>query len=147
MKKIRRTASAFWKSGANGGTRSISTESGALSLAQFTVGKALKSNPCTNPGELVAAALVSSFSSALSNELGSSADTVGEITTTATVNSEELEAGWTITDIHLNVDAKLPKVTQGQFIDAAVHAKTACMVCRLLRTNISMNAKLDLHWA
>jgi osmotically inducible protein OsmC len=130
MKKIRRTASAFWKSGANGGTRSISTESGALSLAQFTVGKALKSNPCTNPGEL-----------------GSSADTVGEITTTATVNSEELEAGWTITDIHLNVDAKLPKVTQGQFIDAAVHAKTACMVCRLLRTNISMNAKLDLHWA
>jgi osmotically inducible protein OsmC len=143
MKKTRRTASVLWKSGAKGGTRSVSTESGALNRAQFSFGIPLKIDPRTNPGELVAAALVSSFSLALSTELGSSADVVGQIATTATVNSEDLSSGWTITDINLNVDAKLPKVTQGQFIDAAVQAKMNCMVCRLLRVNITMNAKLD----
>jgi osmotically inducible protein OsmC len=143
MKKTRRTASVYWKSGTKGGTRSVSTESGALNEAEFLSGLPLKSDLHTNPGELIAAALVSSFSLALSNELGTSADVVGEIATTATVNSENLLAGWTVTDINLNVDAKLPHVTQGQFIDAAVQAKTNCMVCRLLRVNISMNAKLD----
>jgi osmotically inducible protein OsmC len=143
MKKMKRTASVLWKSGAKGGTRSISTGSGALTEAQFLSGSPLKSDLNTNPGELVAAALVSSFSLALSNELGTTADVVGEIATTATVNTENLMAGWTVTDINLNVNARLPKVTQGQFIDAAVQAKTNCMVCRLLRVNISMNAKLD----
>jgi osmotically inducible protein OsmC len=142
MKKTRRTASAYWKSGVKGGTRSISTESGAINEVQFTLGLPLKSTPHTNPSELIAAALVSSFSLALSGELKLAPSAVGEIVTTATVNSENGASGWTITDINLNVDAKLPKVTQGKFIDAAVRAKMNCMVCRLLRANISMNAKL-----
>ena len=41
-------------------------------------------------------------------------------------------------NIHLNVLAGLPKVTQGRFIDATVRAKTNCVVSRLLRANISM---------
>jgi osmotically inducible protein OsmC len=143
MKKTRRTASVLWKSGAKGCTRSVSTESGALNETKFSFGIPLKSDPQTNPGELVAAALVSSFSLALSKELGSSAAVIGEIVTTATVKSEDLSAGWTITSINLNVAAKLPKITQGQFIDATVHAKMNCMVCRLLRVNITMNARLD----
>ena len=142
MKKTRTTASTFWKSGAKGGTSSVSTESGTLNETPFSLRIPPKNCAHTNPSELIAAALVSSFSLALSCQLGLAAAVVGEIATTATVNSENLAAGWTITDIHLNVDAKLPKVTQGQFIDAAVHAKTNCMVCRLLRVNISMNAKL-----
>jgi osmotically inducible protein OsmC len=143
MKKMKRTASVLWKSGAQGGTRSISTGSGALTEAQILSGSPLKCDLYTNPGELIAAALVSSFSLALSRELGTKADVVGEIATTATVNTENLSAGWTVTDVALSVNARLPKVTQGQFIDAAVQAKTSCMVCRLLRANISMHAKLD----
>jgi osmotically inducible protein OsmC len=142
MKKTSRTASAYWKSGVKGGTRSISTESGAIDETQFALGLPLKSAPHTNPTELIAAALVSSFSLALTSELKLAASAVGEIVTTATVNSENGAGGWAITDINLNVDAKLPKVTQGKFIDAAVRAKMNCMVCRLLRANISMNAKL-----
>jgi osmotically inducible protein OsmC len=143
MKKTKRTASVLWKSGAKGGTRSISTESGVLNAAEFLSGVPPKNDHHTNPAELIAASLVSSFSLALSNELGTSADAVGEIAITATVNTENLSAGWTVTDINLKVDARMPKISQGQFIDAAVQAKTNCMVCRLLRANISMNAKLD----
>ena len=45
-------------------------------------------------------------------------------------------------NIHLNVIARLPKVTQSKFIDATVRAKTSRLISRLLRANISMNAKL-----
>ena len=46
-------------------------------------------------------------------------------------------------NIHLNVVATLSRLTQNQFIDATVRAKTSCLVSRLLRANISMNAKLE----
>jgi len=36
----------------------------------------------------------------------------------------------------------LPKVTQSEFINATVRAKTSCLVSRLLRATISVNAKL-----
>jgi osmotically inducible protein OsmC len=78
----------------------------------------------------------------LSKELKLAASASGSIITTATVTMEHLATGWTIMNIHLNIMAKLPKVTQSEFIDATVRAKTSCLVSRLLRTTISMNAKL-----
>jgi osmotically inducible protein OsmC len=143
MNLIIRKASVLWKGSAKGGTRSVTTDSGVLKRAQFSLGLPLKTNSHTDPGELIAAAHASSFSLALPNELGLKASATGEIATTATVTQEHLAAGWTIMNIHLNVLAKLPKVTQGRFIDATVRAKTNCVVSRLLRTNISMNAKLE----
>jgi osmotically inducible protein OsmC len=53
-----------------------------------------------------------------------------------------LATGWTITNIHLNVIAMLPEVTQSEFIDATVRAKTNCVISQLLRATISMNAKM-----
>jgi len=46
-------------------------------------------------------------------------------------------------NIHLNGVATLPEVTQGRFIDATVRAKTNCVLSRLLRANISLNARLE----
>ena len=143
MNLIIRKASVLWKGSAKGGTRSVTTDSGMLKRAKFSLGLPLKNNSHTDPAELIAAAHASSFSLALSNELGLKASATGEIATTATVTQEHLAAGWTIMNIHLNVLAKLPKVTQGRFIGATVRAKTNCVVSRLLRTNISMNAKLE----
>jgi osmotically inducible protein OsmC len=144
MNLIMRKASVRWKSGVSGGTRAVTTESGALKQAKFSLGTSPRNNGShTDPGELLAAAHASSFSLALSNELGLKAFAAGEIVTSATVTLEHLAAGWTIMNIHLNVVARLPKVTQGRFIDATVRAKTNCLVSRLLRANISMNAKLE----
>jgi organic hydroperoxide reductase OsmC/OhrA len=80
---------------------------------------------------------------ALSNELGLKAFAPGEIVTAATVTLEYFTTGWTIINIHLSVVARLPKLTQGKFVDATVPAKTNCLVSRSLRTNISMYAKLE----
>jgi organic hydroperoxide reductase OsmC/OhrA len=37
----------------------------------------------------------------------------------------------------------VPRAKQGDFIRAAVSAKTSCTISRLLTTNISMSAKLE----
>ena len=143
MNLIIRKASVCWKGGAKGGSRTVTTDSGVLRRAKFCLGLPLKNNSHTDPAELIAAAHASSFSLALSNELGLESSAAGEILTTATVTLENLAAGWTIMNVHLNVMARLPKVTQGRFIDATVRAKTNCLVSRLLCANISMNAKLE----
>ena len=143
MKVIMRKASVQWKGGSNGGTRAITTESGVLKQAHYSLGIPFRENCGTNPAELIAAAHAASFSLALSNELGLAGSARGDIVTTATVTLEHLAAGWTIMNIHLNVAARVPKVTQGDFIDATVRAKTSCLVSRLLRANISMTAKLE----
>lgn len=143
MDSINRKASVRWKGGAKGGARLVTTESGVLRQAKFSLGIPLRNGSDTDPTELIAAAHASSFSLALSNELGLSARAAGEILTTATVTLEQLAAEWTITKIYLNVVARLPEVTQGDFIDATVRAKMRCLISRLLRANISMNAKLE----
>ena len=143
MKLIIRRASVRWKGGSNGGTQLMSTESGVLKQTRYSLGIPHRKNSDTNPAELIAAAHAGSFSLALSNELKLAGSASGNLVITATVTLENLAAGWTIMNIHLNVVATLPKVTQGEFIDATVRAKTTCLVSRLLRANISMNAKLE----
>jgi osmotically inducible protein OsmC len=143
MKLIMRKASVRWKGGSNGGARTITTESGALKLTHYSSGIPARRESGTNPGELIAAAHAASFALALSDELGLAGAARGDIVTAATVTLEHLAAGWTIINIHLNVIARLPRLTQGEFIDATVRAKTSCLVSRLLKANISMHAKLE----
>ncbi len=143
MKLMVSKASVRWKGGSRGGTRVMRTESGLLKQAQFSSGIPFRNGAGTNPAELIAAAHAGSFSLALSKELGRAAFAASDIVTSATVTLEHLVVGWTVRKIHLNVIARLPKVTQGEFIDATLRAKTSCLVSRLLRANISMNAKLE----
>ncbi|MEO6053022.1 MAG: OsmC family peroxiredoxin [Chthoniobacterales bacterium] len=143
MNPITRKASVHWIGGPRGGTRVVTTESGVLKNAKFSSKIPVKKDARTGPAELIAAAHATSFSLALSNELKLPPSSVGSIVTSATVTQEQSATGWMIKSIHLNVVAKIPKVTQGTFIDTALRAKTNCMVSKLLRANISMNAKLE----
>ena len=144
MSLIIRKASVRWKGGARGGARAVTTESGVLKQAKFSLDTALQNHSSnTDPAELLAAAHAGSFSMALSNELGLNALAPGQIVTSATVTLEYATAGWNLMNVHLSVVARLPKMTQGRFIDATVRAKTNCLVSRSLRTNISMYAKLQ----
>ena len=142
MQLIIRKAAVQWKVGSKGDTCAVSTGSGVLKDARYASSIPLKDNSVTDPAELIAAAHAGSFSLALSKELKLAPSASGNIVTTATVTMEHLATGWTIMNSHLNVIATLPKVTQSEFIDATVRAKTSCLVSRLLRATISMNAKL-----
>jgi OsmC subfamily peroxiredoxin len=96
----------------------------------------------TNPTELIAAAQAGSFSLTLANELGEAGFSPRQIDTTATITMENIAASWTMTQIHLDVVATVPKVAQCDFVDAALRAKANCPVSRALNANISMQAKL-----
>lgn len=143
MQLIIRKASVRWVAGADGGARAVTTDSGTLTAARFSSGHLHRANADTNSAELIAAAHAGSFSVSLAGELGKKALAAGDILVSAAVTVERLPAGWTITNIHLNVVARLPHLTQGEFIDATVRAKTSCLISRALRPTVSMNAKLE----
>jgi osmotically inducible protein OsmC len=79
----------------------------------------------------------------LANELGAAGYRPSQIDTTATVTMEDIAARWTLTQIHLDVVATVPRVAQCDFVDAALRAKANCPVSRSLKANISMRAKLS----
>lgn len=97
----------------------------------------------TNPPELVAAAQAGSFSLSLANELGEAGYSPRQIDTTATVMMENMAAGWTLTQVHLDVIAAVPGVAECDFVDAALRAKANCPITRALNANISMRAQLS----
>lgn len=66
----------------------------------------------TNPPELIAAAHAGSFSMTLAHELGEAGYRPRQIDTTVTVTMEDIAAGWTMTQIHLDVIAAVPRVAQ-----------------------------------
>lgn len=122
----------------------MTTESGVLSKTQYSHGTDFVDGIGTNPDELIAASLSGCFSMALSRELELDGLHPESIETTATATLEDLAAGWTVTRMQLDVRASVPEASQARFMDAAMAARTNCPVARLLNTNISMSATLDL---
>ena len=141
---MNRNASAVWKGTLHEGEGTLSTESGVLSKTQYSYQTRFAEGIGTNPDELIAASLCGCFSMALSNELGISGFHPESIETTATATLEELDAGWTLTHVQLDVCANVPDASRAVFMKAALAAKTNCPISRLLKTNISMTATLDL---
>lgn len=139
---MKRKASAVWKGNLLGGTGTVSTASQVLDNTQYSFKTRFEEGKGTNPEELIGAAHAGCFSMALSAQLGEMGLTPDYINTTATVTLEKVENGFAITQIHLEVAAKVPGADQAAFLKAANGAKENCPVSRLFKTNITMDAKL-----
>jgi lipoyl-dependent peroxiredoxin len=137
-----RKASAVWQGSLKEGKGNISTESGTLSNAQYSFSTRFENGTGTNPEELIAAAHAGCFTMALSGQLGQANITAESLETTASVTMEKLEAGMTITKVHLDVTAYIPGADQAAFDKAAANAKAGCPISRLLKAEITMTAKL-----
>lgn len=142
MKSFTHHASVSWSGTLQHGKGTIKARSDILNDIPCLSGRQLGHARGTNAPELIAAAHASSFSMALANELSKAGHSPEQIDTTATVTVEDLAAGWTITQIHLDVIATVPGAAQCDFIDAALRAKINCPISRLLNANISMAAKM-----
>lgn len=139
---MKRKASAMWSGGLKDGKGSVSTDSKVLSNTPYSFSTRFEDQPGTNPEELIAAAHAGCFTMALSGQLGNRGMTAESIQTGATVTMDKLEAGWTVTGVHLDVVAKIPGADPAKFQEAATAAKTGCPISRLLNTTITMEAKL-----
>ncbi len=140
---MKRKASAVWHGDLKQGKGAISTESGVLSQTQYSFSTRFENGVGTNPEELVAAAHAGCFSMALSAELGKGGITPESIRTDALLTMDRLETGWTVTEIHLEVSAKIPGADRAAFEQAANAAKAGCPISRLLNAKITMNVQLE----
>jgi lipoyl-dependent peroxiredoxin len=140
---MKRKASAVWHGGLKDGKGSLLTESGALRDTQYSFGTRFENGVGTNPEELIAAAHAGCFAMAFSAELGKAKITPESISATATVSLDKTDAGWTITESHLDVTAKIPGADKTQVLSIANVAKLGCPISRLLKAHVTMDAKLE----
>ena len=140
---MERSASAVWNGSLREGKGTISTQSAVLSEAPYSFVTRFENAKGSNPEELIAAAHAGCFTMALSAQLGTMKITPESLRTTATVTLEKLEAGWTISKIHLDVTGHVPGISAEAFQSAAASAKQNCPVSRLLKAEISLTAKLE----
>ena len=140
---MKRKASAVWSGDLKNGKGSISTESGMLKETQYSFSTRFENGVGTNPEELIAAAHAGCFSMAFSAELGRAGFTPDTIHTTATITMDKTDAGFTVTESHLNMTAKVPGIDQPQFNAIANGAKAGCPISRLLNAKVSLDATLE----
>jgi osmotically inducible protein OsmC len=139
---MKRKSSAVWRGGLKDGKGTISTESGVLKETQYSFSTRFENGVGTNPEELIAAAHAGCFSMAFSAELGKAGITPESIHTSATVTLDKSDAGFTVTESHLDVTAKIPGADQSKVLAIANAAKVGCPISRLLKANITMDARL-----
>jgi len=140
MKPYALQAAVRWSVDGRGPKGSLSKR--AVSQKTKLPGSMDSRRPESTPLALVAAAHASTFSLTLAEELGAAGSTARQIDTTATITMERITERWTMTQIHLEVLAEVPGVTEYDFVDAALRAKANCPLSRALNANISMSAKL-----
>ena len=140
---MQRSATAVWNGTLKEGKGSISTPSGTLTDAPYSFLTRFENAKGTNPEELIGAAHAGCFAMALSAQLSTMNFTPESIKVSATVSLEKLEAGWTISKIHLDLAARIPGITQTAFESAAASAKANCPVSRLFKADISLTSVLE----
>jgi osmotically inducible protein OsmC len=135
---MKRSATAQWKGTGKEGTGKLSTQSGVVKNKKYDFRSRFDDGTYTNPEELVAAAHAGCFSMKLSFVLGAAGYTPRKIETTCSIT---LENG-AITESHLEVKAKVPRMKADKFAECAAEAKEGCPISKLLNTNITMDASL-----
>jgi osmotically inducible protein OsmC len=139
---MKRTGSAVWKGGLKDGNGTLSTESGVLKGQNYNFAKRFGDEAGTNPEELIAAAHAACFSMQLSGVLGAAGLTADEIRSSAAVSGSMDGGGFTITNVHLTVEARIPGADDAAFQKAAETACRICPVSKLLNAEITLDAKL-----
>ena len=140
---MKRKASVRWQGDLKAGKGSVSTESGVLNDTPYSFAKRFGEEKGTNPEELVAAAHASCFTMALSAELGKANLTAERLSTTCTITLDKVDGGWGVTESHLELRAKVPGASEEAFRKAAEAAETGCPISKLLKTKITLDAKLE----
>jgi osmotically inducible protein OsmC len=140
---MKRNASASWHGGLKDGKGTLTTETGALKQVQLSFASRFESGTGTNPEELLAAAHAGCFTMALSGQLEAAGMKADKLDTTATVTIEKVPEGFSITESHLDLVARIPNADKAKFDAAVKAAETGCPVSKLLKAKITVNARLE----
>lgn len=136
-------STVVWQGSAKEGKGEITTESGVLKSSVYTYGTRFEENPGTNPEELIAAAHAACFTMATADELGSAGITPERLETVATVTLSTEGNAPEVSQIHLDITAKLPSSAKDAFEKAANSAKENCPISRLMNADISLDTHIE----
>ena len=138
-----RKSSARWEGGLKGGKGTFKGESGAIN-GQYNFSSRFEEGSGSNPEELLAAAEAACFSMALGGGLEKNGTPPTYIETQAACTvSPQKEGGFRITTMALTVSAAVPGIDDAKFQEIANKAKAGCPVSKLLKAQITMDAKLE----
>jgi len=139
---IKKSARSTWSGDIKKGKGYISTQSGALDNQPYGFNTRFEDKPGSNPEELVGAAHSACFGMALSLALGEAGFTAENINTEAVVSLDEVDDGFAVTHIALEVNATIADISNEQFQALCEQTKKGCPISKLLNTEISLNATL-----
>ena len=137
-----RKARARWRGSGRDGNGDLSTDSGVLAHTPYSFRTRFESEKETNPEELIAAAHAGCFTMALAFRLQRAGYTPAELNAEAAVNLEQDKESFRITRSDLTLRASVPNLDQGTFARLAQDAEQNCPVSRVLRAEITLDAKL-----
>jgi len=142
---LKRTSTTVWHGTGPKGIGTISTLSGALKDAPYGFNTRFASEDGkagTNPEELIAAAHAGCFTMALAFGLQMAGFNPAELSTEAAVSLEPEGKGFKISRSALTLRAKVPNLDEAKFAELAKDAEKNCPVSKVLKAEITLDAKL-----
>ena len=128
---IKRTSKAVWQGDLKAGKGEVALGSGAFE-GQYSFTSRFEEGKGTNPEELIAAAHAGCFSMALSADLSKAGYTVDEVKTKAVISMDKVDGGFKIISSKLMTQAKVPGISEADFLKFAEDAKQNCPVSQAL---------------
>jgi len=137
-----RKAKAVWRGTGRDGKGHLSTDSGVLAETPYSFRTRFENENGTNPEELIAAAHAGCFTMALAFGLQAAGHAPTQLTTEAAVTLEKEGQGFRISRSALTLRGEVPNLTEAEFLRLAEDAEKNCPVSKLLKAEITLDAKL-----
>ena len=141
-----RKSTARWQGDGLHGKGSLTTQSGAFKEQPYSFNTRFQSEDGkagTNPEELLGAAHAGCFAMALSFALTDAGHPPQELNVTAGVDIVKGDGGFSIKNIHLELEGKVSGIDQATFEKIADGAKKGCPLSKALAaTPITLSTKL-----
>ncbi|MBV9724705.1 MAG: OsmC family protein [Gammaproteobacteria bacterium] len=139
-----RKAKAVWRGTGRDGSGDLSTDSQVLSHTAYSYKTRFENEKGTNPEELIAAAHAGCFTMALAFALQIAGFQPTELSTEAAVTLEpDGPQGFKISRSALTLRAQIPGISAETFSSLARDAERNCPVSKLLKAEITLDAKLS----
>lgn len=137
MKSFQRKAHATWRGPVESGGGAVTTESKALDQKRYAFQTRMgDSSDDTNPEELLAAAIASCFSMALSKTLTDRGTPPADLATTGTITLELRDSGPTVSTLHLSVEGSVEGADEAALRDAVEETRQSCPMYLALKPGL-----------
>jgi lipoyl-dependent peroxiredoxin len=139
-----RIANAHWEGDFKRGGGTVALSSGAFS-GPYNFSGRFEDGSGTNPEELLGAAHAACFAMALSVGLTQAGTPPEALDVEARVTIDQVEGGFGITKIDLDLRGKVPGIDEAGFNEAAAGAKAACPLSKALAAvpEINLNTTFE----